>query len=169
MYMYKHTHTEKEHQGLFSNILMGFLVTVFYWFWYFANSPQWTYLEQLFISWLYSHAVCYNYFWKDPKSFSGHLFRFPVTRCRKGEPLQGHDYSVSLEVCLGSPFMASAPPHPHSLILLHLLSKDHHSLCFQRPFFTAPSTAVLVEKASPPPQGGVLFDPVELRTLQPLG
>ena len=30
MYMYKHTHTEKEHQGLFSNILMGFLVTVFY-------------------------------------------------------------------------------------------------------------------------------------------
>lgn len=72
---------------------------------------------------------------------------------------QGHDYSVSLEVCLGSPFMASAPSHPQSLTLLHLPSKDHHFLCFQRPFLTAPSTAVLVEKAPPPPQGGMGEEP----------
>ena len=93
-------HTEKEHQGLFSKIWMGFLVTVFYWFWYFPNSPRWTHLEQLFISWLYSYAVCYNYFWKDPQSFRCHLFLFPVTRCRRGEPLsnpsQSHGASLAL-------------------------------------------------------------------------
>lgn len=73
---------------------------------------------------------------------------------------QGHDYSVSLGVCLGSPFMASAPPHPPIT--------DPSTPPFQRPpCFSAskdPSskshtTAVLAEKAPPPPLGGMGEEP----------
>lgn len=72
---------------------------------------------------------------------------------------------MSLGVCSGSPFMASAPPRSQSLTLPYLPSKDHHFLCFQRPFLTAPISPSTIGRNG----GGALFDPVQLLALQPLG
>lgn len=80
---------------------------------------------------------------------------------------------MSVGICLGSPFMASAPPHSQSLPLPHLHSKDHHFLGFQRPFLHCPHP--LQSWLKSPPRaigragGGALFDPAQLLALQPLG
>lgn len=74
---------------------------------------------------------------------------------------------------MGSPFIASAPPHSQPRTLPHLPSKDHHFLCFQRPFLTAPIHCSLGWKGSPSTigrnGGRAQFDPVQLLALQHVG
>lgn len=74
---------------------------------------------------------------------------------------------------MGFPFMASAPPHSQSLTLPHLPSKDHHFLCFQRPFLTAAHPLQSWLKRLPlhhrEEWGRSLFGSVQLLAVQPLG